>query len=903
MSQLFTDVSHALRDAYALERELGEGGMACVFLARELKHDRLVALKVLKPELANAIGSDRFLREIRVMAHLTHPNIVPLFDSGNVNGILYFTMPVMHGETLSRRLAREGQLPVGEAIRIARDIASALAAAHASGIIHRDIKPDNVMFEGENAVVADFGVAAVVQDAGGERLTWSGTSVGTPLYMSPEQALGVDKVDARSDIYSLGCMLYEMLAGEPPFVGGSAQNILVKRLTDPVPSARRLRSTVPEWLDEVVQRSMQRAAADRFPTVDEFIRTLGAPYDGEAPHRPSDPAVMIVPAPARWPTPTPTPPATVTAATTAPAVAVPALAPTPRTARRRLWIGGAVVTAMVAGVLVFRWPLSAAGADPFRATELRPITNEPGPELYPSLRHDGAKVVYTRNGDLYLRDVIEGAEVRLTRHPEFDNRQPSFGPDGRIAFRSERDGGGIFVTDTSGSEKMSRVTDRGFNPTWSPNGKLLLYASESVDEPSTRRGISNLFTADVQTGEQQQISEIDAVQPSWSPNGERIAFWSVMKDGKLSGQRDLWTIAADGSDAVQLTNDLAVDWNPVWTADGTYLLFASNRGGAMSIWRIPVDQRTGRARGQPEPVTTGGASSHGHITVAANGSRAMYTERLTTSNIYKVELDHKRGQTIGTPVPITTGTRLATEPAVSPDGSRVVFYTLSNVMALWLVGSDGTGLRRLTSENDKAKYRSPQWSPDGRTIAFHSDRGGNYQIWTTDSSAKDFTQLTRTGTVTLYPFWSPTGDRVGYVDLGRGVSSVSFKNPKAGSQMLLAGDLMVRPGWSPDGRRIVGTLPPAAGGSGIVMYTPDSRALDKVSPFGDAPQWLPDSRHIVFVWRDTLYYEDIETRKTRALLSFQHDQLALGSVTRDGRWLYFSRAITEADLWSVEPKR
>ena len=880
MSQLFTDVSRALRDSYVLERELGEGGMACVFLAREIKHDRLVALKVLKPELAHVIGSDRFLREIRVMARLTHPHIVPLLDSGNVDGLLYYTMPVVHGETLSRRLAREQQLPIDDAINIARDIASALASAHESGIIHRDIKPDNVMFEGGKAVVADFGVAAVLQEAGGERLTWTGMSVGTPLYMSPEQAMGIDKVDARSDIYSLGCLLYEMLAGEPPFIGVSMQNILVKRLTDPTPSVRRLRPAVPVWLDEVVQRSMQRSAADRFQTSDEFIRALGVVTSGDTLRRVSDASELIATAAS-------TPPANIIAPTT----------------RRRAWLGAAAGVAVVAAALVLRFEFSGAGAETPGATEFRQITNEPGAELYPSLSGDGTKVVYTRDGDLYLRDIADGNEIRLTRHPEFDNRQPSFGPRGRIAFRSEREGGGIFLTDTTGNEKTTRLTSIGFNPAWSPNGKLLLFANESVDEPATRRGTSNLFSVDVQTGEQKQIGDMDAVQPSWSPNGERIAFWSVMKEGKLSSQRDIWTIAADGSSPVQLTNDVAVDWNPVWSADGRYLLFASDRGGAMSIWRMPIDQRTGRARGKPEPVTTGGASSHEHLTVAANGSRIIYVERLTTSNIYKVELDPKRGQTIGKAIPITTGSRMATEPSVSPDGSRVVFYSLSDAMALWLVRTDGTGLRRLTPLSDQAKYRSPQWSPDGLTIAFHSNRGGKYQIWTTDTAAKAFTQVTHAGTLTIYPFWSPTGDRIGYVDLGHGVSSLSVGNPKAGSEMLLAGDLMVRPAWSPDGRHIAGTLPPAAGGSGIVVYSLDTRAMDKISPFGDAPQWLPDGRRMVFVWRNKLYLEDVATRKTSELLSFERDQLALGSVSRDGRWLYFSRTISEGDLWSLESKR
>ncbi len=875
MSQSIDDLNRVLRTAYVVERELGEGGMACVYLAREVKHDRLVALKVLKPELAHAIGSDRFLREIRVMARLLHPHILPLLDSGEADGLLFYAMPFVEGETLAKRLRREGQLPIDDAIAVARDIASALACAHEHGIVHRDIKPENVLFESGQAVVADFGVAAVLNDAGSERLTWTGMSVGTPLYMSPEQASGVADVDPRSDIYSLGCALYEMLAGEPPFTGSSPQNVLVKRLTEAPVSVRRLRSAVPIWLDEVVDKALQRSPADRFQTADALLRALTVSNSGErvTPLEPSPPAVASASRP-NVPT---------------------------RTNHRRLWVGAAAGVTMLAvgGIALARAPSRGDAAPPTMG--FRQITNFPGAELFPSLSPDGAKVVYSRDGDLYLRDVDSGSEVRVTQHPDFDNRQPSFAPDGRrIAFRSEREGGGIFLVDPDGSEKTTRISSNGFNPSWSPDGRQVVFANEGVDEPTTRRGMSILFTVDVQTGERKQLGDIDGVQPSWSPNGKRIAYWSVVRDGKLTSQRDLWTMRADGTNPVPVTNDSPVDWNPVWSGDGRYLLFSSDRDGAMNLWRIRVDENTGRVLGAPQPLTTGGTTSREHIAVAAKGTRTVYVERVTTSNIYKIPFDAQRGVATGPAVAVTSGTRMATEPSVSPDGSHIAFYTLSDAMDLYTVGADGSDLRRLTS--DGAKYRSPQWSPDGRTIALHSNRGGNYQIWTVDAGGKTFKQITNTGTITIYPFWSPTGDRVGYVDLGHGVSSISLADPKAGSEMMIAGDLMVRPAWSPDGERIAGTLPPAAGGTGIVVYTLATRAMEKVSPIGDAPQWLADGHRLVFVWKNKLYLEDLATHKTREILSSDRDQLALGSVSRDGKWIYFARTVTEADLWAMQPR-
>ncbi len=233
MSDVLDQLRSALSDRYAIERELGRGGMAVVYLAEDRKLGRAVALKVLRPELAASLGAERFLRETEIAAKLTHPNILALHDRGDADGLLYYTMPYVEGESLSDRLARERQLPVDEALQITREVAEALAHAHAQGIVHRDIKPDNILFEGGHAVVADFGIARAIDVAAGERLTETGLAVGTPAYMSPEQASGVEGVDARSDQYALACVLYEMLAGEPPFPGSSAQAILARKVTEP----------------------------------------------------------------------------------------------------------------------------------------------------------------------------------------------------------------------------------------------------------------------------------------------------------------------------------------------------------------------------------------------------------------------------------------------------------------------------------------------------------------------------------------------------------------------------------------------------------------------------------------------------------------------------------------------
>jgi serine/threonine protein kinase len=276
VSDVLDRLKSVLADRYSIERQLGSGGMATVYLAEDLKHQRKVAVKVLRPELAAALGPDRFLREIKLTAQLNHPHILPLLDSGEAESLLYYVMPYVAGESLRGRLERVTQLPVDEALRITQQVAAALEFAHRQDVIHRDIKPENVLLHEGVAMVADFGIALAVSAAGGERLTETGVSVGTAEYMSPEQALGEGEPDARSDVYSLGCVLYEMLVGEPPYTGPTGMAVLAKRLSDPVPRARRLRGAIPEPVDAALVRALAKERADRFGSAGEFAAALVA---------------------------------------------------------------------------------------------------------------------------------------------------------------------------------------------------------------------------------------------------------------------------------------------------------------------------------------------------------------------------------------------------------------------------------------------------------------------------------------------------------------------------------------------------------------------------------------------------------------------------------------------------
>ena len=274
MSDLLARITAALADRYPIERELGRGGMATVYLARDPRHHRSVAIKVLSQDVAAMLGPDRFLREIELAARLNHPHILPLYDSGEVDGMLFYVMPFIEGESLRARLDRDKQLPIDEAVQLTRKVAAALDYAHRHGVVHRDIKPENILLHEGEPLVADFGIALAVSEAASDRLTGTGLTVGTPYYMSPEQATGDRQLDARSDIYSLGCVLFEMLAGETPHTGSSAQVVLARILTEPPRELRKLRASVSLHLESVVGKSLSRLPADRFLTASSFAEAL-----------------------------------------------------------------------------------------------------------------------------------------------------------------------------------------------------------------------------------------------------------------------------------------------------------------------------------------------------------------------------------------------------------------------------------------------------------------------------------------------------------------------------------------------------------------------------------------------------------------------------------------------------
>jgi len=855
---LRTRLQDALVGRYQLDRELGRGGMATVYLADDLKHARKVAVKVLRPELALAVGTERFLYEIAVAARLAHPNILPLYDSGEAGGLLFYVMPWVEGESLRERLDREKELPLEDALQIAREVADALSHAHSLGVIHRDIKPENILFQAGHAVVSDFGIARALSFADGDRLTQTGTTVGTPAYMSPEQAGGEDDIDQRSDVYSLACVLYEMLAGSAPYTGPTPQSILARKALEPIPSVRVVRDAVPPAVERAINRGLAKRPADRFPTARGFADAL-----------------LVDTGAGRARTGLPI---------------------------RRLAAGAAAIVAL-AGVVYALFGRRGDDRAPVLSETMR-LTAEPGAEWFPSLSPDGQWLAYSGeadgNRDIYLLSVGGHNPINLTEATPADDDQPVFSPDGeRIAFRSSRDGGGIFVMGRTG-EAVRRVTRFGFRPTWSPDGTHLAFVTENVDlNPQSFESRSDLWVAGVNGGQPRQIPVVDATLPSWSPHGQRIAFTSRGAEVRV------WTVPADGGEAVAATTGTARNWSPAWSPDGRYLYFVSDRQGSMNLWRVRIDETSGRPLAEPEPLTTP-ATSLAHVSLSGDGRHIAYTSVSVTANIQKAAFDPVRGVIVGEPVWLTTGSRRWANPEPSPDGEHVVFYSLVEPEGhLFVISAAGTGLRQLTA--DSGVDRLPNWSPDGNWISFFSDRSGQLQIWKIRPDGSDLRQLTQVpGAGVSLVSWAPTGDRMVAAAVSREPATYVFDPNRPWSEQqperLDAPPDSLRPfgprSWSPDGERLAGTI--ALFDNGVVIYAFDSRTYRRLTDFGQWPVWLPDSRRLLFVSGGNAFYlVDREREALRKVFSTERDVLGPPALSRDGRSLYFTRRVTEADIWLV----
>jgi Tol biopolymer transport system component len=535
------------------------------------------------------------------------------------------------------------------------------------------------------------------------------------------------------------------------------------------------------------------------------------------------------------------------------------------------------------------------------------VTSQPGQEIYPSLSPDGEFVVYASNAsgnwDIIFQRVGGETALNLTENSVVDDVQPSFSPDGKqVAFRSERNGGGIFLMGATG-ESVRRLSDIGFNPAWSPDGSEIAFATESVNGAADRDVTSQLWAVDVASGEKRLITERDAVQPSWSPNGSRIAYWSIEgAEGRRTTKRDIWTIPAKGGEPVPITQDAYVDWNPVWSRDGSHLYFSSDRGGSMNLWRVRIEESSGKVIGQYEAVTTGASASRQHLSVSSEGEQIAYVERVLSRNLWKTRFDPATGNVQGKPIPITRGSRQVGDAHISPNGDWLACRSFGKQEDIFIVRTDGTGLRQLT--NDLHRDRRPQWSPDGERIAFYSNRSGSHEIWTINHDGSGLQKLSETPGVSVWrPIWSPDGLSMAYYKPSEHTSylfdpntSWEMQTPQALPPFSDAQESFMCFSWSPDGS-IAGVIESAGSFAGVTVYSLESKQYKKLTEFGSRPVWLADNRRLLFDDHGALFMVDSISGGIHEVLSTAPDIVRYASISPDNRWIYFSRIATEADIW------
>jgi Tol biopolymer transport system component len=530
------------------------------------------------------------------------------------------------------------------------------------------------------------------------------------------------------------------------------------------------------------------------------------------------------------------------------------------------------------------------------------VTSQPGREYFPSLSPDGEFIVYASddsgNWDIFFQRVDGETALNLTENSAADDTQPALSPAGkRIAFRSERDGGGIFLMGATG-ESVRRLTDFGFNPAWSPDGKEIAFVTEETVGVGGRYYKSQLWAVNVTSAETRLITEGDAVHPSWSPHGHRIAYWESMR----TGRRDILTLPANGGETVPVTDDVHVDWNPVWSPDGKHLYFSSDRGGSMNLWRVPIEEESGEVLAPPEPVTTGASAIRMHLALSKDGMRLAYVERVDSSSIWKAPFEVSNGTLEGDPIQAIESSRFLDWADVSPDGQWLAFQSY-DPEEIFVMRMDGTSRRQLT--DDVYMDRQPSWSPDGKRIAFYSNRSGSFEIWTIRPDGSGLLQLTETSYHLGNPAWSPDGQRLSCFDYPGQTSYLIDPGKSCDEQTPLQLPPLSDDGayfhawsWSPDGQWIAGIGRAGPGSPGeIVIYSPESRHYRRLRQSGVSPIWLPDSRRLLFITSGVLHLIDIESEKTQEVLSLLPYHVGFPEISSDGRSLYFTRLAREADIW------
>ena len=801
-------LSANLADRYRLERELGAGGMATVYLAHDVRHDRPVALKVLRPELAAVIGAERFLKEIKVTANLQHPHILGLIDSGEVDGLLFYVMPYVEGESLRDRLTREKQLPVEDAVRIAREVASALDYAHRHHVVHRDIKPENILLHDGSALVADFGISLAVSVAGGTRMTETGMSLGTPHYMSPEQAMGEREITGKSDVYALGVVLYEMLAGEPPFTGPTAQAIIARVMTETPRSLTLQRHTIPPHVEAAVLQALEKLPADRFASAAQFAEALSRPGAGVLP--PTIPAQK--------------------------AARPGAFSLRDRTRVLAPWI----VALLAIGAAAWGWlgrPPRPGASWQYISFGDAPVVTTQFPAL--SLSPDGATLV--------VKDDIQNARLWIKRRGELNAvpvpgteraSNPAFSPDGEwVAFLADgrlkkiRPGGGAAIT----------LADSAAAPfggaAWLDDGTLIYVGPNGNDlfQVDAAGGPSRIALRDP------ALAGLGLGSPAPLP-GSRGVLFTVCNSGCVTMSVHLLDLRT-GQRRV-LLDDVVTAW---YLPTG-HLLYVRRDGAALLA---PFDLDRLEIVGAAVPVLEGVFVNTGLTQLAWSPAGTLVYLRGTGAT----EREMVRVSRDGAAVPIDTAWYGGFNSfALSPEGRRLAVGVglASGALGVWIKQLDRGPFTRLTFGGQD---RRPAWSPDAQVVAFLRDSLNSSSVFArrADGSTPD-RLLARLDRQVQEVTWSPDGRWIVMRTDNGGAGAGDIVGVRAGGDTtpvsLVASEFTeLHPAVSPDGHWLAYASNESGTNEVYVRPFPTTTGGRwQVSNGGGAqPRWSPDTRELFFL--------------------------------------------------------
>jgi serine/threonine-protein kinase len=866
-----------LADRYTLERELGAGGMATVYLAQDVKHDRQVAIKVLREDLSASLGAGRFLREIKIAAQLQHPHILPLLDSGEADGFLFFVMPYIKGQSLRERIDREGELPVHEAVRLLTEVVDALVEAHEHGVVHRDVKPDNVMLSGRHALVTDFGVAKAISEATGRNtVTTLGVAVGTPTYMSPEQAAADPHVDHRSDIYSVGVMAYEMLSGRPPFTGSTPQQVLAAHVTEVPDSVAKRRPAIPPAIEAVVMRCLAKRPADRFQTAADLHAALE---------------------------PLATPSGGLTPAETRP---VAALRPTRRWPKYALGGVGVVVVAAVGFWWLNRPPAAAV------ITSNTQLTRSAGTEEFPAISPDGKSVAYRAFGPA---DSTPHVEYRRT-----DGGDAVQIAGGKVPMGWSPSGDRLLVSGSDGLRSRPAlggqgtvIDPRAFSGGWSPDGKQIAYFLGD-----------SLMVGGLDAAQPRFITKaLEPHSPAWSPDGQWIAFVSGNPSYLTTyniAPSSIWLVPVAGGTPVQLTRSGGMDMSPTWAPDSRRLLVVSTIAGVRDVYQLNLGS-TGHLRGTPVRITTGLNPSL--ISLSADGAELAYSVATYRANVWKLEVPKRGWVSTRGAIAVTNDVQTIESFDITPDEQWLVFDSdRQGVQQLYRMPLGGGAVQQIT--NDSNPSFNPSISPDGKEVAYHSVIQGLRRVFTVPVGGGKPTQVSPGAAPDeRNAKWSPDGRRIAWslssglrvpVQVATRDNSGRWGKPTS----VASAGRWVNPAWADQGTALIGVdstwhfvAQPVTGGP--------SRRLGAVAPLDSLTRFSggvrsSDGQSTYFPFRIGLAGQQfagifslrLSDGQSRVVLRFDeparpHSTASVG-IAEHGGWLYFTLSDFQSDVWVATVK-